>query len=43
MRTGRKGLLQLLGLLGIVEDESVEVAVAPDLELDGALAFGGLL
>lgn len=28
-----KGLLELLGLVGVLEDESVEVAVAADLEL----------
>ena len=40
-RTGRKRLLQLLGLLRVLEDESVEVAVAADLEL--GLAGGGAL
>lgn len=39
--TGRKRLLELLGLLRVLEDKSVEVAVAADLELglagDGAL------
>lgn len=34
-RTRRKRLLQLLGLLGILEDQSVEVLLASDLELDG--------
>jgi len=32
-------LLQLLGLLGILQDKSVEVTLAADLELD----LGGLL
>jgi len=38
-RTGRKAGLQLLRLIGILEDEGVQVLLAPDLELDG----GGLL
>lgn len=32
-RTGRKRLLQLLGLVVVLEHESVQVAVASDLEL----------
>jgi hypothetical protein len=32
-------LLELIGLLGVLEDESVQVALAADLELNG----GGLL
>jgi len=32
--TGGKGLLQLLGLGGIVDDKGVQVAGAADLELD---------
>ncbi len=32
--TGRKGLLELLGLVGILEDQSVQVLLAADLELD---------
>lgn len=41
-RTRRKRLLKLLGLVGVLEDESVEVALASDLELDlvgGAVAL----
>jgi hypothetical protein len=37
--TGWKRLLQLLGLLGILQDKSVQVSLAADLELD----VGGLL
>jgi hypothetical protein len=33
-RTRGKGLLELLGLVGILEDESVDEARSPDLELD---------
>lgn len=33
--TGRQALLQLGGLLGVLEDKSVEVRLAADLELDG--------
>ena len=32
-RTWGQALLELLGLLGVVEGEGVEVACAPDLEL----------
>jgi hypothetical protein len=32
--TGRQALLQLLGLVGILEDKGVEVLLAADLELD---------
>jgi len=39
----RKTLLQLLRLLGIVEDEGVQVAMAANLELYGVGAFGWLL
>lgn len=39
--TWGKGLLQLLGLVLVLEDEGVEVAVAADLELD--LLSRGLL
>jgi hypothetical protein len=35
-RTGRKGLLQLLGLIGIVDAEGVEVFRAADFELCAA-------
>lgn len=38
-RTWWEGLLELIGLLGILEDKGVEVTLAADLELDG----GGLL
>ena len=41
-RTRRKGLLQLLGLLRVVDREGVEVARAPKLELGAELATGGL-
>lgn len=34
VRTWGQALLELLGLLGVLEDKSVLVAVAPDLELD---------
>lgn len=44
-RTWGKALLELLGLLGILKDEGVEVSVASDLELDlvglGALLYPG--
>lgn len=43
VRTGRKRLLQLLGLLSIVKDESVEVAVASDFEFDQGRTLGSLL
>ncbi len=33
IRTRRQTLLKLLGLVGVLEDEGVEVAVAADLEL----------
>ena len=33
MLTWRKRLPQLLGLVGVLEDEGVEVALAADLEL----------
>ena len=33
-RTGRKALLQLLGLVGVLEDKGVQVTLAADLELD---------
>lgn len=33
-RTRGKRLLELVGLVGVLEDESVEVAVASDLEFD---------
>lgn len=39
---GRQGLLQLVGLLGVEDTESVEVLLAPDFKLDdilGALDF----
>ena len=42
-QTRGETLLQLLRLLGVVEDKGVQVAVAADLELDGAGAFGWLL
>lgn len=32
-RTGRKGLLELLGLVGVLENKGVEVLAAADLEL----------
>ena len=32
-RTGRKALLQLVGLVGVLEDKSVQESVAADLEL----------
>jgi len=41
-RTRRQALLQLLGLVGVLEDEGVEVAVTPDLELD-LVVLGALL
>lgn len=34
-RTGGKALLELVGLVGVLEDEGVEVLLAADLELDG--------
>ena len=40
--TRRKRLLELLGLVGVLEDKGVQVAGAPDLELDLGRA-GGLL
>ena len=41
LEAGRKRLLELLGLLGVLQDESVEVPLAADLELDllGALVL----
>jgi hypothetical protein len=39
--TGRKGLLELLGLVAVLEDKGVELAAAADLELD--LLVGVLL
>lgn len=33
-RTGRQALLQLLGLVGVLEHQGVEMALAADLELD---------
>ena len=38
--TGWKGLLQLLGLVGVLEGESVEISLASDLELG---LVGGLV
>lgn len=32
--TGRQGLLELLGLLGVLEHQGVQVLLAADLELD---------
>lgn len=40
-RTGRKRLLELLGLVAVLEDKGVELAAAADLELD--LLVGVLL
>lgn len=39
--TRRKGLLQLVGLVGVLEHQGVEVLLASDLELDvvGLLAL----
>ena len=34
MRTGGKALLELVGLLRVLQDQSVEVSLAADLELD---------
>jgi hypothetical protein len=39
--TGRKGLLELLGLVAVLEDKGVELAAAANLELD--LLVGVLL
>ena len=39
--TGRKGLLELLGLVAVLKDKGVELARAADLELD--LLVGVLL
>lgn len=36
-RTGRERLLELVGLVGVVDAEGVEVPGAAHLELDGAL------
>lgn len=33
-RTGGKALLQLLGLVGVLENKGVKVLLAADLELD---------
>jgi hypothetical protein len=33
-RTRRQALLQLLGLIGVLEDQGVQVSLASDLELD---------
>lgn len=33
--TRGEGLLELVGLLGVLEDKGVQVALAADLELDG--------
>lgn len=41
LRTGREGLLELLGLVAVLEDKGVELAAAADLELD--LLIGVLL
>lgn len=41
-RTRRQALLQLLGLLGVLHDQGVQVALAADLELD-LLRLGVLL
>lgn len=35
-RTGRQALLELLGLVGVLEHQGVEVLLAADLELDVA-------
>lgn len=40
--TGREGLLELLGLLGVLEHQGVQVLLAADLELD-VLGLGVLL
>jgi hypothetical protein len=42
VRTRRQALLQLLGLVGVLEDKGVQVSLAADLELD-LLAVGVLL
>ena len=34
MHTRRQRLLELLGLLGVLQDQGVQVRLAPDLELD---------
>ena len=39
--TGREGLLELVGLVAVLEDKGVELAAAADLELD--LLVGVLL
>lgn len=36
VRTGGQALLELLGLLGVLEHQGVEVLLAADLELDVA-------
>jgi hypothetical protein len=41
LRTGRKRLLELLGLVAVLEDKGVEIVAAADLELD--LLVGVLL
>lgn len=43
LRTRGKGLLQLISLLSIVEDESVEMTVASDFEFDQSRTLGSLL
>ena len=42
-RTGRKRLLELVGLLGVLKDKGVQVTAAADLELDLRGTLGGLL
>jgi hypothetical protein len=41
--TRRKRLLELLGLVDVLEDEGVQVSAAADLELDLRSTLGGLL
>lgn len=44
-RTWGKGLLELLGLVGVLEDEGIDESRSPDLELDvvglGVLLYAG--